>query len=439
VSVTPPVAPERVFAEFFQLERKARAAKTSETLAWSMVNDGLKLFGFRHVALIINGRVRAVTGVSVPDPHAPFIAFIERAAKQLIAGGHAAEAATIKADWLDAQSQRDWQALSAAEALWVPLNDRNGQLIGGLWLARDTPWQESERLLAQQLADVYSHAWLALEPHKTWQPGWPKFKLLAGVIVLVGVMLIPVRQSVLAPAEVVPQGGRVVTAPLDGVIAEFRVKPNQPVKQNDLLVRFDNTVLKAQVDVAERALDVAEAERRTGGQRAFQDADSKSKLDLLAAQVEQKRAELNYARDLLQRSEVRAERDGIAVFADADRLVGKPVRTGERLMELADPQQAELKIELDVGDVIPFPADAGVALFLDSDPLQRHDAQLTSVAYEAGMPAAGLLAYRLDARFLNRAPRIGLRGTAKFYGEYVPLAAYLFRRPLAALRKTVGL
>ncbi|BCQ44637.1 hypothetical protein ERHA55_21640 [Erwinia rhapontici] len=207
MSVTPPVAPERVFAEFFQLERKARAAKTSETLAWSMVNDGLKLFGFRHVALIINGRVRAVTGVSVPDPHAPFIAFIERAAKQLIAGGHAVEAATIKADWLDAQSQRDWQALSAAEALWVPLNDRNGQLIGGLWLARDMPWQESERLLAQQLADVYSHAWLALEPHKTWQPGWPKFKLLAGVIVLVGVMLIPVRQSVLAPAEVVPQGG----------------------------------------------------------------------------------------------------------------------------------------------------------------------------------------------------------------------------------------
>jgi len=155
--------------------------------------------------------------------------------------------------------------------------------------------------------------------------------------------------------------------------------------------------------------------------------------------VEQKRAELNYARDLLQRSEVRAERDGIAVFADADRLVGKPVRTGERLMELADPQQAELKIELDVGDVIPFPSDAGVALFLDSDPLQRHDAQLTSVAYEAAMTAAGLLAYRLDARFLSKTPRIGLRGTAKIYGEYVPLAAYLFRRPLAALRKTVGL
>lgn len=436
-SVTP--TPERVFAEFFQLECLARAAQTSETLAWSMVNDGQKLFSFRHVALVINGRVRAVTGVSVPDPHAPFIAFIERAARQLIAGEHATQTATIQADWLDAQSQRDWQALSAAEALWMPLKDRNAQLIGGLWLARDTPWQEGERLLAQQLADVYSHAWLALEPRKAWQPGWPKRNVLAAVLLLLGVMLIPVRQSVLAPAEVVPLEGRVVTAPLDGVIAEFMVKPNQPVKQNDLLVRFDNTVLKAQADVAERALDVAEAERRTGGQRAFQDADSKSKLDLLSAQVEQKRAELSYARDLLKRSEVRAERDGIAVFADAERLVGKPVRTGERLMELANPQQAELKIELDVGDVIPFPANAGVALFLDSDPLQRHDAQLTRVAYEAAMTPSGLLAYRLDARFLHENPRIGLRGTAKIYGDSVPLAAYLFRRPLAALRKTVGL
>ena len=439
MSSTAPPAPERVFAEFFQLECRARAAKTSETLAWSIVNDGQKLFGFRHVALIINGRVRAVTGVSVPDPHAPFIAFIERAAKQLIAGQHAGEAGIIQADWLDAQSQRDWQTLSAAEALWVPLNDSHGQLFGGLWLARDTPWQEAERLLAQQLGDVYSHAWLALEPRKAWQPRLPKLKILAAAVAVIVVMLIPVRQSVLAPAEVVPLGGRVVTAPLDGVIAQFMVKPNQPVKKDDLLVRFDNTVLKAQADVAERALDVAEAERRTGGQRAFQDADSKSKLDLLSAQVEQKRAELNYARDLLQRSEVRAERDGIAVFADAERLVGKPVRTGERLMELADPRQAELKIELDVGDVIPFPADAGVALFLDSDPLHRHDAQLTRVAYEAAMTPSGLLAYRLDARFVNSTPRIGLRGTAKIYGEYVPLAAYLFRRPLAALRKTVGL
>nr|WP_240355911.1 HlyD family efflux transporter periplasmic adaptor subunit [Pectobacterium polaris] len=420
------------------MERLARSAKNSETLAYSMVNDSQRLFGFRHVALVINGRVRAVTGVSVPDPHAPFVAFIERAGKQLVTQKAAEHVTTVRADWFDTQTQNDWQTLSAQEALWVPLKDRQEQLIGGLWYARDLPWQETDQTLMEQLSDAYAHAWLALEPRKAWRPGIPKAKVLMGLAVLIGALLIPVRQSVLAPAEVVPLDGRIVTAPLDGVIAEITVKPNQVVKKDEVLVRFDNTTLKAQADVAERALGVAEAEWRSGSQRAFQDADSKSKLDLLSAQVEQKRAELMYANDLLSRSEVRAERDGIAVFADGDRLRGKPVRTGERLMELASPQQAELKIELDVGDAIQFPAQADVALFLDSDPLKRHEATLQRIAYEAALTDRSTLAYRLDARFIADAPRIGLRGTAKIYGEYVPMGVYLFRRPVAALRKTVG-
>lgn len=430
---------ERAFARFIHLERQARAAKTPEALAYCMVNDSQSLFGFRHVALIIHGRVRAVTGVTVPDPHAPFVAFIERACKQLMSQQHLQQAGIIDAAGLDQQSQQDWQALSAAEALWAPLKDSHDRLIGGLWYAREQPWQEGERLLAEQLADAYSHAWLALEPRKAWRPGLPKMKLMAGIALLLLGMLLPIRQSVLAPAEVIPLGGRIVAAPLDGIIAEFRVKPNQPVKKNDILVRFDSTTLKAQADVAERALGVAEAEFRSSSQRAFQDAESNSRLDLLSAQVAQKRAERDYARELLQRSEIRAERDGIAVFADAERWIGKPVRTGERLMDLADPMQAELKIELDVGDAIHFPAEAEVALFLDSDPLIHHEAHLERAAYEAQPTPYGTLAYRLDARFSDKPPRIGLRGTAKVYGERVPLGMYLFRRPLASLRKTLGI
>ena len=240
-------------------------------------------------------------------------------------------------------------------------------------------------------------------------------------------------------AEVVPLGGRVVAAPLDGVVAEFLVKPNQPVQAGDLLVRFDATTLKAQADVAERTLGVAEAELKANAQRAFADAESSARLDLLAAQVEQKRAERDYARELLARSEVRAERAGIAVFADAESWTGKPVHTGERLLELADPTQAELRIELPVGDAIALAPGAEVALFLDSDPLHRYDARLERQAYEAQGTAAGQLVYRLDATFAAAAPRIGLRGTAKLYGERVSLALFLLRRPLAALRQRVGL
>lgn len=430
---------EQVFAQILLLERQARAAADPEHLAYCLANDAQALFGFRHAALLIAGRVRALSGISQVDPHAPFVAFVERAAAQLCAQQRLAASAVVAPAWLDAQTQADWQALSAPQALWLPLRDRRGEVFGGLWLARERSWSEAEQALLAQLGDGYAHAWLALQPRQRWRPRWPRRRLLALAAGLLLGALLPVRQSVLAPAEVVPLGGRVVAAPLDGVVAEFLVRPNQAVQAGDLLLRFDATTLKAQADVAARTLGVAEAELKASAQRAFADAESSARLDLLAARVEQKRAERDYAGELLARSEVRAERSGIAVFADAERWTGKLVQTGERLMEIADPAQAELRIELPVGDAIALAADAEVALFLDSDPLHRHDARLERQAYEAQTSAAGQLAYRLDAAFAAAPPRIGLRGTAKVYGERVPLALYLLRRPLAALRQRVGL
>lgn len=434
-----PTTAERIFALFLGLEQQARKAGNSEQLAFAMVNDGQALFGFRHAALLIAGKVQALTGISVVEANAPFVAFVERAAADLLEHGRLDEGHNVDPALLDEQTRQDMNALSAPHAYWLPLKNRSGETFGGLWLAREQPFNDAEQSLLTQLADSYAHAWLALRPHKPWRLRWPRKKLLAVAAALSLLLLLPVRQSVLAPAEVVPLGGRVVAAPLDGVIAEFLVKPNQRVAAGDVLLRFDATSLKAQADVAERALGVAEAELKANSQRAFADAESSARLDLLAARVEQKRAERDYAQQLLARSEVRAERAGIAVFADAERLTGKPVQTGERLMQIADPAQAELRIELPVGDAIALQPGAEVALFLDSDPLHRHQARLERSAYEAQSTAAGQLAYRLDAAFVEAPPRIGLRGTAKLFGERTPLAYYLLRRPLAAARQSLGL
>ena len=430
---------EQLLAHYLKLERQARAAASIEVLSFSMVNDSQPLFGYRHGALLIAGKVRALTGISVVEPNAPFVVFIERVAAQLANGERLGLPGAVPQDSVDSNSRDDWQALSAPHAFWLPLKDRRGDVFGGLWLARDNPWSEAEQALLAQLGDCYGHAWRALQPSKPWRLRWPARTRWAVAGALLLLLLLPVRQSVLAPAEVVPRNGQIVAAPLDGVIAEFLVKPNQPVRAGEPLVRFDATVLKAQADVAERTLGVAEAELKANTQRAFSDADSSARLDLLAARVEQKRAERDYARDLLARSEVKAGRDGIAVFADAQRMLGKPIRTGERLMEIANPAQADLRIELPVADAIGLETGAEVALFLDSDPLHRHAARLDRAAYEAQSTPAGQLAYRLDASFDNAPPRIGLRGTAKLFGDRAPLALYLLRRPLAALRQAVGL
>ncbi|NVK42946.1 MAG: HlyD family efflux transporter periplasmic adaptor subunit [Oceanospirillaceae bacterium] len=439
MTVQVPGPAERLFAQILSLQSRARAAKDADSLAYALVNDAQPLFGYRHAALVIAGRVRAVTGISQVEPHAPFVAFVENAVRQWLACEPAKASGRVDPEALDPDIRADWQDLSAAEVFWLPFLDRRQLPIGGLWIARDQPWTEPERALLNELGDCYSHAWQALQPRRGWRLRDRRWTLPALAALALLLLLVPVRQSVLAPAEVIPLNGQVVTAPLDGVIAGFEVKPNQSVRRGDTLLRFDSTSLQARAAVAERSLDVAQAELRSNTQRAFSDVEAKSRLDLLAARVEQKRAERDYALELLARSELRADRDGIAVFADADRLTGKPVQTGERLLEIAAPDQAQLRIDLAVGDAIELAPGTEIALFLDSDPLTRHGARLERLAYEAERTPAGQLAYRLDASFAAAPPRIGLRGTAKLYGERVPLALYLLRRPLSALRQGLGI
>ena len=199
---------ERVFAQFLELERQTRAAHSTEQLAYSLVNDGQPLFGYRHAALLIAGKVRAVTAVSSVDPNAPFVAFVEQAVAQLHKHGLGQAAREVPAAQLSAQLQADWQSLSAGHVFWLPLIDPQGRVFGGVWLARDTPWNPAEQVLLAQLGDTYSHAWRALQPRQPWRLRLTRKRQVLVVVALLLMLLIPVRQSVLAPAEVVPLAGR---------------------------------------------------------------------------------------------------------------------------------------------------------------------------------------------------------------------------------------
>jgi hypothetical protein len=165
-------------------------------------------------------------------------------------------------------------------------------------------------------------------------------------------------------------------------------------------------------------------------------AIARSELDL-------KIAERNYARELLQRAEIRAERNGVAFFADKKDLVGKPVVVGEKLMEVADPLSSEFRIELPVADAVVLRDGAYVKVFLDSDPLHPIDAQLLRTSYKAAVREAQQFAFRVVAAATGGVStaklRLGMRGTAQIYSDRVPLGFYLFRRPIAAARQWSGL
>jgi hypothetical protein len=93
-----------------------------------------------------------------------------------------------------------------------------------------------------------------------------------------------------------------------------------------------------------------------------------------------------------------------------------------------------------VADAITLEPGAEVEFFLNISPGAPLHATLRQASYEATLSSASLLGYRLKATFTDttQMPRIGLRGTAKIYGEKVTLFYYLARRPLAAIRQFMG-
>jgi hypothetical protein len=137
---------------------------------------------------------------------------------------------------------------------------------------------------------------------------------------------------------------------------------------------------------------------------------------------------------------VKADRDGLAVFADTNDWTGKAVTLGERVLLLADPKKVEMVAWISAADMLPVAPGDAVTMYPQGSALSSYEGRVTSVAYRAEVSRDGILAYRVKASFpaTGDTPRIGQLGTARLHGGWAPLAYVALRRPLAAARQWLG-
>ncbi|MDH4653573.1 HlyD family efflux transporter periplasmic adaptor subunit [Pseudomonas sp. BN606] len=430
------------------LRDRALAADSLNALAFSIANDPYALLRY-HQALVLAQRgadleLLCVSGLARPSEDSPYLVWLRRASR-----------------WLNTQltdAQPRWLAREAVEppediaegwaewwpsGLWcIPLHDREGTRLGLVLFLLDAPPAESLAPLTDGLWQTWAHCWAAFAGRRRlfgWRPS--KRQLLAALAVAAALMLVPVRQTALAPTEIVSRQAEVISSPIDGVIERMQVRPNQPVEAGTLLFTLDETTLKSRAEVLGKEVAVADAELMAASQRAFDNPQSKSELTLLNGRAQQRRAELAAVQAQLQRTRVRSPRAGVAVFSDPNDWLGKPVATGERILQVADPAQPAMLIQLPVADAIALEPGAEVTLFLTAYPLSPLKGQVLETSYQARANEEGVVAYRLLASIEGQPEhaRLGLHGTAKLYGERVVLGYYLLRRPYAALRAWTGL
>lgn len=254
-------------------------------------------------------------------------------------------------------------------------------------------------------------------------------------------VLFPVRLSVLVPGELVPANPGIIRVPIEGVVDEFFVIPNEKVTVGQPLFKLDLTSLLSKAQVAQQEIQVAAQEYRQSALQSLTDAKSRGQLAAQEGKAAERRIEAEYSQAMLDKATIESPRDGVVIFDDPTEWIGKPVVAGEKIMVVATEGQVEIEAWIPVSDMMDVPKDASVTLYLNAKPFSPVSGQMRYVGHEPMARPDGSYAYRLRASLPEgeKGPRVGLKGTAKINGQFVPFSYWVLRKPLAMARQYLGI
>lgn len=444
-AIKAPAADARHLASLLQFEAEIRRQSSVNELQYLIANNTRELVPYGQLFILqqkVMGegfKVVCASSLATIDRNAPLVQALERLLAKLdVSQGLGKPRSFDIAQLAQDEALGDYPF---AQMQWQPLLADDETAFGGLLTAREEPLRDGETKRLARIAETGSHAWRALTGNKPVRRlpilSTAKKRWIAAALVIV--LLFPVRLTALAPAEIVAQRPFVVAAPFPGQIASIEVTPNAPVKQGEVLLRFDDVRLANELELAEERLLVARSRLERSTSSAFSERDETPDIAIMQAELEVAQAEYDYAKDLVGQSAITAPRDGMALISDRRDWEGRAVNTGDPIMQVVDPSATMIRIDLPSAEQMKLEKGAKVKMWLDAQPLWAIDGTLVSASYQARQTPEGTLAFALNASLDGDNPRIGSRGTAQVYGQWVPLIYSVLRRPIAALRQFIGI
>lgn len=439
------------------LARRLRRAEDEATLRFILVNETYTLTKFQIALLWVEGEgVTAQSGVSHIERHSPFISWSNRVCEALNAQE---KAVLVTPEMLEPEDAEQWGESLPSHALWLPIGSEAVGSAGtgagetpraGLLLAREEPWTDAEQALLTEWIEMWTYAWQNLHrpsARKRIRAGWGWLRTMTPVkrvvysICLLALIFFPVRLTILAPAELVPADPAVIRVPIEGVVDEVFVTPNQRVAKGQPLFKLDMTSLTSKMQVAQQEMQIASAEYRQSALQSLTDAKSRGLLTPQEGRTIERQLEAEYLKKVLEKAQIASPREGVVIFDDPLEWIGKPVVAGEKVMMVASEGQMEIEVWVPLNEAIELEPEASVTMYLNTAPFSPVSGTLRYLGHEAVPRPDGTYAYRMRARITDAgdAARIGLRGTAKVSGDYVPFSYWVLRKPIVALRQFIGL
>ena len=420
---------------FFIAHQTRMITSYQRAVVWSSNNN-------KHIS------IHSISGVTQLDKYSPYQQNLNKFLTALGKQNKQSEACSrtfIKTEFTQ-DIQDIWPQDLPENLIYYRFDNTENETTGGYLIAKNELPNEHESKQLEWLSDAYNYSWQSLIKPKnflakiTHNFGLKKVIITSSVILILALMFVRIPQSVLAPAVITAKKPYVVTTPMEGVVEIIDVKPDQKVQSDQLLFSMEKRDLSNANELAKRELATALARYKKAVHTGFKDIKNRADINILKAEIKEKELEVAYTDLLIRQSNVTAPVSGIVIIDNPEKWTGKPVTTGEKVLEIADPKQIEIEIFLPVSDAINFKVNDSVKLFLNADPLSPLQAKVAYASFDAAITSEQILAYRIIANMDagQDLARIGSQGTAKIMGQNVSLFYYIFRKPITTLRQTIG-
>lgn len=209
-----------------------------------------------------------------------------------------------------------------------------------------------------------------------------------------------ITQIVTASGKIQPEKQVKINAEVSGEIIELPVREGQRVRRGDLLVKIKPDAYQAQMERAEAALAVAqanlqkaEAEHKRVTDLYAKNLVSTAEMDLAkasflssSASYAQQQASIKEARETLAKTTIRSPMDGVVSQLKSElgeRVSGSQFMQGTEIMTIADLSRMEARVDVGENDVVIVSLGDTARIEVDAYPDRKFNGVVTQIANTA--------------------------------------------------------
>jgi HlyD family secretion protein len=229
-----------------------------------------------------------------------------------------------------------------------------------------------------------------------------------------------ITQVVSASGKIQPEVEVIIRPDVSGEIIELNVSEGDFVRKNDLMLRIKPDIYQARIDEINASLltqkarfeqaksTLLEAESEFKQQEKLYNRDLTSESAFIKAktqyqsqqanleatkyQVQSVEAQLKQAREELQKTIIRAPKDGTVsklAVEQGERVLGNTQMTGTEMMRIADMNHMEVQVEVNENDIVNVSLADTAIIQVDAYPERTFKGVVTEIANSATTAGAG--------------------------------------------------